>query len=314
MSKTLNNGNFKRKDVYRVDPNDIVVHEELRGRKFPPTPEQIMKRAISLFVHGQIQPISGRRNADNKIESVAGFTRVNAGRLLRDGFEYEGTRYHDPEFLIDVSLQKVDDLQALLLNIEENNERNQVSDIDDAFNQQRLRAAYGWTDKAIAEAYKYNNTNRVSRLKKLLQLTEEEQQLVHVGALSMAAGLELLNMTPEDRAAAVEQAKQGVKLSASALQDQIRDTVFADDPDASGDGESDGGGEDTETKVKPRSIKHLRSFFEALKESEQPADKRLAKDVLGWLSGKGTDQKLVNALVRYHDTEFVDVEAESKAA
>ena len=299
---------IKRTDLYRVDPESIVVREEARGRRFRPTEDDIKRRAVSMFVHTQLQPINGRRMSDgsNRVETVAGFTRVNAGRLLRKGFTYEGKKYHDPDFLIEIRLVKADDLAALLMNITENTERNATSPIDDAFNQDRLRTEHGFTGKQIAEAYNYNNQNKVGRLKKLLQLTEDEQLLVHTGKLSVAAALEILEMSDEQRAAAVEKAMQGMKVSAAELQDTQRDAIMADNEETIANG---GTVEETDTKAKPRSVANLRKFLAGIVENEeQEVVVRFAKDMQKYLAGKTSDKAMMNALYRVLDGERYEYE------
>ena len=112
--------NVKRVDIFYVDPNEIIVDETLRGRHVPPTDEDIHARAESFRKQGQLQPVLARKLSDgtNRIQLIAGFTRVNAARLIRHGYRYvddDGNEQEhcDPDFPIQVKLWQGNDEEAL---------------------------------------------------------------------------------------------------------------------------------------------------------------------------------------------------------
>jgi ParB-like chromosome segregation protein Spo0J len=296
----------RRTDILLVSPFDVVVREELRGRKFPPTEEDIVHMAMSIFDNGQRQPIECRRitldGTKNRLQATAGFTRTNAIRLIREGFVgTDGVRRHDSEFKVKVTVVDCSDEDALVHNIVENAHRNQTSDIDDAYNQDLLRERYGYNDTEIARLYQYSNSVKVGRLRQLLQLNEEEQLLVHRGLLSTQAALDLLNLDQEERQKIIAELQNGdkqAKIKGSAVADQVREHILSDN------GKTTNGfaNSDTNGKFKQRSMANLRKYLLVRKEDENeeygPATQRFASDMLKWLQGKTTDKAMDNALER----------------
>jgi ParB-like chromosome segregation protein Spo0J len=141
MSRTHIAGKpISRSDLFGVDPYDIDVQEEFRGRHIPPAEEAIVEMAESLLEQGQIQPVLARKIEGGRIRLTVGFTRCAAARLIRDGFiGSDGQSHQDKEFKLQVKIIECNDERALLLNIRENNDRGGTSEIDDAHNQETLR-------------------------------------------------------------------------------------------------------------------------------------------------------------------------------
>ena len=97
---------IRRGDLFFVNPFEIIVKEELRGRRFPPTPEQIVEMAMSIYDNNQRQAIECRRvGADKRLQSTAGFTRINAIWLICEGFTgTDGVFRQDAEFKVQVKM------------------------------------------------------------------------------------------------------------------------------------------------------------------------------------------------------------------
>lgn len=306
MAVRLNAGdNVKRGDLYFVNPFEVIVREELRGRHFPPTPEDIIERATSIYDYGQLQPVECRRIEDNKPLLTLGFTRCAAVRLIREGFVgTDGVARHDPERMLQVKINDTNDEAAFIRNVKENADRNQTSDIDDAFNQQKLRADYGYSDADIARLYGYKNQNRVGRLRKLLQLDKDLQLLVHRGEMPTQAALDLLDLPQEARDEAIKNAKRdNGKVSGSAVRNQVREHILNDNHKAD---EVENAG-DTPQEVrgaKARSMREMRKLFERLKEeSDQEAIQNFARTMLSFIAGKKTERAVENALNRVLDSD-----------
>jgi ParB-like chromosome segregation protein Spo0J len=303
-------GDAIRRDLIFIDPFDVDVREDLRGRRFPPTDQQIIEMAMSIFDHDQRQPVECRKIAGtNKLQSIAGFTRTNAVRLIREGFTgTDGVERHDPEFRLQAKLVTCNDETALVNNIVENAHRNQTSDIDDAYNQNRLRERYGKSDADIARLYQYQNSNKVSRLKRLLELTDDEQLLVHRGVLPTQAAIDMLDLPADQRAKIVADAEQNGKVKASDVADQVREHILRDDGtrDADGDVVVEG------SRTKARTIRNLRRFFETTRDEEfDPAIKSFCRSMLKFMGGTISDQAMTNAMNRLllaeeTDWEYVD--------
>lgn len=291
MAVKINAGSeVKRGDMYFVDPYEIIIKEELRGRHTPPTPEQIMELAISMVENGQRQAVECRKTIGDRLLLNLGFTRTAAARLIRTGFEdASGKNYHDPNFLVKVTLSDANDEEAFYHNIIENCHRNATTPIDDAHNQRTMRDKYGKTNEEIAKKYQYPDTQKVVRLQKLLQLSAEMQQKVHDGTLPVSAALDLLEL-PEDKQkeaiAAATKATNG-KVVASAVRDQVREHMLNDDKREY----------TSEEKKEPkknlgRNMKDVRNFMTVLSESKDESEQKLGSVFLIWLQGKRTDKFL----------------------
>jgi ParB-like chromosome segregation protein Spo0J len=343
----------KRDDVLRVDPFDVIVKEEGRGRWKPPqgtpgsevwdhmTAERVIKRAISFYHDGQLTPVECRLNAERMPILVFGYTRTAAARLLRTGFKAIGPNgepeffYQKEDFPLQVKIVNCNEADAVKRNIVENAQRDDTTDIDDAHNHERLRRDYGYSDTDIAKLYGYEldngrfNTNRVGRLKKLLQLPNEIQLWVHEGKLSTSKAVELLEL-PEDQriptakaamngdGGAVVKAIRQTQLAAGVLTDDHGDTDEGDG-EASSNGHAgtngkSGKGKKGEPRFKPHTPKEIRTAFEALRDAEEvdPALKRFAQDFLKYQSGRMTDKGLYTALDRLLDAKRGKVLASAK--
>lgn len=303
----------KRTDLLHLDADSVVVKDDLRGRAYQPTDEAVQKLAISIFQQGQIQPVEVRR-VGNQYLVNAGFTRTAAVRLLNHGFVYGGVEYHDPKLKLQCVPSAHNDEEAFERNIVENAIRNNTSPIDDAINQRKLREKYGKSDKEIAELYGIDAA-RVSRLKKLLQLPEDQRRMVHFGELTFQAALDLLDV-PEDEREAIILATAGKgKGRAAAIKKAVREAIMSDD--AVTDEELA-----ERTQLKPREKKKAAAVEEppvkgkkakAEPEPEAPKIKaRTSKEFKDFISDcavqtEDTDlRKLLNGLVKFFEGQLTE--------
>lgn len=210
MAVTINAGNDARRfDGWTVDPYEVIVKEDLRGRRKPPSDEQIVEMAVSMLDHGQREPVECRKVNDKRLQLNLGFTRTAAARLIRDGFDYtdpitgETTHRKDEQFMLKVVLSDSNDKDAFVHNIVENQHRNATSAIDDAHNQRRLRENYGYSDAEITKLFRYKDPNKVGRLRRLLALPDSVQDLVHYEKLTVQAALDLLDLPTDEMDAAL---------------------------------------------------------------------------------------------------------------
>jgi len=300
MAVKFNAGTVRRGDLFFVDPTQIIVREELRGRKFAPDAEKIIEMAMSIFDAGQRQPIECRKVEDKRLQVTAGFTRTNAVRLIREGFVgTDDVNRHDPEYMIQVKFVDCNEEVALTNNIIENSHRNETSDIDDAHNQNRLREMYGYSDTRIASLYRYKSTVKVGRLRQLLSLSEQEQRLVHEGKLPTSGAIDLLALSSEKRTEVIETLKnEDGKINGSSVTDQVREHILAD-------AESKINSDSVQSQLEPvksvaRNMRNIRTFFENVKndEGKDVSVRRFATDMLKWVAGKSSDKSMENALTR----------------
>ena len=299
----------RRTDLHFVNPDDLYVKEELRGRCTPPTDEQIMNMAISLHDHGQIQPILARRDGE-KVAVVAGFTRVAASRLLRKGFTFENREYKDELFLIKVSVADCNEEEAFRRNIVENCQRKQTSPVDDAFNQRKLRESYGMSDMEIAALYSCTSA-KVGQYRKLLNLSSEEQSLVHEGKMAVSAAIDLLDVDQEKRQEIIEAArKENGKVNGSLIREQIRSVINDDQEDTVQEEPiAPQGSENPQTpevpvrnkslkivKSKSRSMKEVKNFLTSMLENDDESVQKFCKTFLKFIQGSVSSKSVENAL------------------
>ena len=360
---------WRLKYMLTVNPEKIVVNNELRGRWLPPSERDILNLAISFAVYGQFQPCEVRKMdlAGQKDVPVlnSGFTRCEAGRRLRKGFivpenwveaelvsPEEGVKpksriitpgevLHDPDFMLSVVAINCNDQEAFERNIEENLCRTDTSDIDDAHNQEKLRR-YGYSDADIARKFKYLNQSRVTRLKRLLQLPEKVQMLVHEGRLPTNGAIDLLDAAPEDRDRILAEAtSEEGKINGQKIRTSVRDTQPLADfqtTDEMHKGLAEGShpiatpnpGTPVQQppRAKPRSLAELRRFIHERTPGDkrkfhlEPAIEAFLKTLEGYMAGRRNEKSLDAALDALLEAEVTgkttgengDKEEDSEAA
>lgn len=292
MAKTIDATELKRSDLYSVTPEDIIVSEDDRGRSTPPSDTVIKQLALSILAHGQRQAIECRKDVGNKLRLNMGFTRYEAVMLIRKGFEYNGTTYHDPNFLLKTTVSNTNAETAFIHNIVENAHRNATSPVDDAINQQKLRNRYGKNDADIAELYQCTVTH-VQRMASLLGLSAELQTKVHEGTLPVSAAIDLLAV-PEDKRdeiLALATDEESAKVSGQAVKAQVRDAVINSKKDK---------GDTTKAprSTMQRTVKEIRAFFEI--ESQATGDSGgFAKVVVEFINGELTAEDFKSSYDEY---------------
>ena len=220
---------------YLIDPMQILVKEEDRNREFPPSEQEILGLAYSMFKQGQKQAITCRPYKDgglNRVKLAWGFTRTAAARLIVQGFTFhhaDGTTEDckNPEFVLLSAIKNQDEDDAFLGNLTENLVRNDLSVIDHARNQEKLRTQMNWDDAAIANFY-HCSVSLVNRNKKLLNLSRAHKMLVHTDKLPVTAALDLLEYPEEQRDALVAKLMDaGTELTITNVRKEMRESAAA---------------------------------------------------------------------------------------
>lgn len=306
MARQLNAGeDMKRTDLIHVDPHQIIVKEEERGRRYPPTDDDIAKLAVDMVNAGQLQPVKCRVMPDKRLMLMFGFTRVNAARLIRAGFEYGGQSYKDETFKIQTTITDANEKEAFLSNISENRLRNETSPIDDAFNQRRCRDQFGMDNAAIAKEYCYGDVNRVARLQLLLNLPENIQMLIHHGQLPVQAAVDILNNVTDEQQRKemfdkiLVDASTNGGVNGSEIRTLVRDKLLNDNETATETTESVSSTPRKKTpKGLSRGMRDVRKFFEAIIADEESKEelKTFSKVALLWVKGTRNDKFLLAAL------------------
>ena len=314
---------YKRLDVFQVNPDDLdFVAVELRGRWRPMEPETIQRMALSLVEHGQLQPVIIRVVPGARPLLVGGHTRTLAARLLRQGFEVDGVKYHQPDFLLKATYTDAkDELAGFLATIEENNVTERPSDLDHAHNQDILRQRFHLTDVEIGRRWGMSNV-KVCNLKKLLTCSEEVKLAVHRRELGLMAALDTLDLPPDRLPVVLEEArKDSGRINGSVIRAAIREVAEAAmeqqeeavtvEVVASGPAEVDASEAVTvevvaspkpatvskeAPKTKPRTMKELKELFAEIAAQEKYDS--LGAALLAFAEGKKTSKAVLNALVK----------------
>lgn len=192
MGTKLNAGDYTRSDLLLIDPDEIEVNDKLNGRWEPHSEDDIDKLANSIAENGQIQPVTVRKVADNRVQLVVGYRRYAAVCKLNKG------KKKDDRLKLKCILATANDEESFRKNIKENKDRKSTSPVDDAHNQRRLREEYGWSDTRIAEFYGCS-PSMITLLKKILLLPTDVQAKVHRRELALNAAAAMVELTPEEQ-------------------------------------------------------------------------------------------------------------------
>lgn len=191
MAMKVNAGETKRVEMLAIWPQEIVVDLSLNGRIDAHSEEVILDRVRSFERVGQLQPITVRRIAGQKVQLVAGYCRHAAAVKYNE-------LHPDAPMRLECKVQDMNDEEALQKNIIENMERNEVGPLDYAFAQRMLRERFQWTDGKIAELY-HCTVGYISSLKKLLLLPSDVQKLVKNKTLPVQQAMDMANLSEQDQ-------------------------------------------------------------------------------------------------------------------
>lgn len=290
MSMKLNAGEVGRSDLFHIFPHEIVVDEAENGRANPHSQEEIEALARSILKHLQQQPVVARRIEGNKVKLVSGYGRHKAvayiNKVLRP----------DNPLKLAVRISEMNNEEAFICNIVENQDRADCTAVDDAHNHRRLREEFGWSEERIAELYK-TSVSYLCQLRKTLQLSPAIQGEVASGNLPISTAITLTDLPEEERLEALNEAKnpETGKVSAEKINKRVRNKKIE-----SGKG-------------KGRSLRELRTFFEGLVgPGEKSSVSGLSKKILGYISGKLTDQQMTNAMNKFTPEDAAEPVVESE--
>lgn len=281
----------RRTDMYFIDPSDIILEDNMRGRKFPPSDEEVIGLAMSMMKLGQQQPIVCRRDGQTRPVAVSGFTRTTAARMIRKGFTgSDGEKYQDKEFFLQVKIIDQNEKEAAAANIVENHQRSETSVIDDAHNQRNLRERHGYSDDEIASLYGCSKAH-IKNIARLTSLDEKTQRMIHDGKIPVSAAMDLIELPSEEQKQVIaESTKSTGKVSGAIVRKQVRDRQLQKN---SSDEEENSGSQ----KSKPRTHKEISDWIQGrltneVKEiSSGPVNEFMEKFLL-WINGKLTDETI----------------------
>jgi ParB family chromosome partitioning protein len=170
--------------VALIDPNPYQPR-----RDFDET--ELAELTASIRAQGLLQPVTLRRHAE-RYQLVAGERRLRAVRDL--GWTH-----------ISAIVREVDDRQLLELSLVENLLRTDLNEIEVAQAFRNLEDLYGYTATQLAEVTGKSRP-AVSNTLRLLELSEQSQELIRSRTLTAGHGRALLSFPPPQREELAEQA------------------------------------------------------------------------------------------------------------
>ena len=184
----------RRTSEYRFLPEQIEVHPEMNGRHELPDIQWIVD---SILRHGQLQPITIRRNAGKPV-LVAGFSRWRAVSEINE------KKLSEKPIELRCSYTALTEKQAFLANIEENRVRNATTPMDDAYNIQRLINIYQMTEDQVAANYRETLAWVKTRMS-LIELTPEAEKALLEGRLIGSAAKAIAKLSSQQQRAVLKQ-------------------------------------------------------------------------------------------------------------
>lgn len=171
-------------DVFKFSPSDLILQEDLRGRKYEPDPTAL---AEDIEQNGQLEPIGIRKDLDGNPIVSYGYTRVKACLLLE--------KKHGSWPILGM-LVRGNDEAAFQQACSENLVRNNLSQVDMAHAVQTWRNRFHKTSQEIAKIFR-KSQQWVSQMEKIITLSSAMQKKIHAGEVSVEAALELAGMPVE---------------------------------------------------------------------------------------------------------------------
>lgn len=333
-----------RGQSFTIDPDLLMVDSNDNSRRWDDTPlEELM---ASLIEDGQLQDVLVRRVKDDKtgdyivddkgrpvLKVFVGFRRTKAARQINQ----EKLLGEDSKFLLRIRvLDAESELEAFILSVTENNQRENPNPMDDAYAIQRMTAYFGLTASVIADKFR-KTPSWISQRVALNRLPLKIQKLVAkriIGATT-AYDMVISDMTPEQMEELAKQAVKDGKLARETVRRMVRESGPEDDEKSAGDSaeqdepakgqqteETTGGGGKKNKKggqeseegdgtlakkavKKARTIKEVLRFFEELS-ADYPEDGSplpmhlMAADIVRWCRGLLKRDAALKAKIEQH--------------
>lgn len=273
-------GDVKRaSDAFMIEPEHIVVDDEVNAREVKHTPESTAALAAAIIADGgQLEPGMCRRIDGKKVHLVFGH-----GRLLAIKYINERNLTAAP-MRFWTMVRDLTEKEAFLLSISENLNRNELTPLDIAYQQRTLRDRYQMTEEEIAKVYEHTQAY-VCTLRKTFGLADEviaEVKKDNLGLTTVIQGdlpdlpvaeqREILAEVKQEaiaEAVANGKAPEDAKLNAQKVNDKARNKKNAK-------------GE----KGSSRTMKNVREFLESMSgPAESERVKNLCKQLEKFING-----------------------------
>ena len=276
-------------------PASEILADPLRNlRHFAPDSKEIEDLARSIVARGQLQPVGVRLHTNGvavegspsetprPYELLFGFRRVLA-------VEYANEHLDRPDLKVLARVLTANDEDAMLLNLDENLRRRELTMMDVSFAITRFKAA-GLSGKEIGEKFGGKSMAWVSQIGRFAQLRPQIQKMIHEGKLPLGHARELAGMEEAEQDAMLAKLEKG-ELKTTADMNTERKAAKGGKRDKRG----------RKAAAATPSLKAVVNVFEALAQdpekdektgkapkltAEQEWRQKVAKIVMNFLSGK----------------------------
>jgi ParB family transcriptional regulator, chromosome partitioning protein len=198
---------FMSNVLKKIKLADIYGNPNQPRRRFDA--EGLAELAGSIEMNGLVQPITVRKDDDGRYMIVAGERRYRAHRLLQDAGKLDA---------IMCRVVNVDDAQLAVDAIIENDQRVDVTLMEQARSYSRMIEVFGYTPEALAT--KLGKTlSRVQHRLRLLNLTEECQHLLERGQLMECHAFYLAGLSHNGQGLLLRQINKGMCRTVGAIKE-----------------------------------------------------------------------------------------------
>jgi ParB-like chromosome segregation protein Spo0J len=283
--------------ILTASPSEFTVSIDPRGADAKPV--NIPALAASLSDEGQLVPVLAHKAEDGTFCIDGGRRRLAAAKLIVSGFEFGGKKYPaNPDFkLAFIEVEGRDPAAAYVTAILENNREN-LTDAQEAAAHAYGREAFGWDDKEIRRIFGYTNNNRVAALRTFGE-SDKAIKSLYGKYLSLDACVTLAKAKVSEKKK--ESLIAGVLEGKLATTRQIIDAIGAKKEEkATGEAEGGDEGEGDGEKDTPIRARNVAALEKLVAEEEFPEKAQVIfKATIEWLRGQSqTPRGIWNALAK----------------
>ena len=167
---------YQQLPIHKIVPNPNQPRQEF-------DPEELQSLADSIAVHGVVQPLTVREQANGYYQIIAGERRWRAARIaeLRE---------------IPAVIIEADDRKVMELALIENLQRQDLNPVEEAMGYQTLMEEYGLTQEDTAKQVGKSRP-AVANALRLLHLSTKALELLKTGAISAGHARAILSLKTE---------------------------------------------------------------------------------------------------------------------
>jgi ParB/RepB/Spo0J family partition protein len=277
-----------RGNLYFILPEEITADPADNGRWHPSA--NVDDLVESFLAVGQIQPVEVRHDKDRGRRLTVGFRRWLAAKTIND------SKLANEPFKLKCLVVDREPIDAFLINVRENADREGLSPMDYANIASDLMQRFGKSQVQAAEVLK-RSKGWVSQTLKLLELEPEIQRKVHSGEIAASTAYDLAQVPVEHRTELLEAIQEdAVPVTRQEVRVRERKRAQEQEPEIEEGVESE---TEPEGPAKhPLSRKEIYSFWSDLSKSGDQEVVELAGQVCKFMDGDMSERQMLNRLLK----------------